>query len=111
MTEQTADLENEVRRLRVRIIGLTTRQLDELVNTASGSMSRRDVIVASLTEFSHLSSGGQPVPELGDSHLADQIVVLLEHGMRTVLDQEQESRDQQLSELHEAAVRLRRSLA
>lgn len=122
MTETT--VENEVHRLRVRIIGLTTRQLDELVEpvvspetqaeaarTNSEPRPRRAVIVDSLAEFSTIGSEGRAVPVLGDQSLADQIVVLLEHGLRSSTELPEAQRDMMLNRLLDAAIRLRRSLA
>ena len=48
MTTAAAELETEVRRLRIRIISLTTAQLDEAVPRAP---SRRAAIREALTEF------------------------------------------------------------
>ncbi|WP_166970822.1 hypothetical protein [Brevibacterium atlanticum] len=105
MTTAAAELETEVRRLRIRIISLSPAQLDEATATAS---SRRQAIVDALAEFSTIASAGREVPWLSDQALADQIVVLLEHGLGTSAGPPQE---EQIRTLTEAAVRLRRTLA
>ncbi len=106
MTTAAAELETEVRRLRIRIISLTTAQLDE---AAPPAPSRRAAIRGALTEFSHIGSDSRPVPELGDQNLADQVVVLLEHGLHSA--QTLPDRENRINALTEAAVRLRRNLA
>lgn len=109
MNTRTADLDTEVRRLRVRIIGLTSTQL-----AAAGegsSLSRRDSIAEALAEFSAIGSDGRPVPVLGDHSLADQVVVLIETGRRRAELLDPESRETLLGRLLEAAVDLRRRLA
>ena len=108
MTTAEAELETEVRRLRIRIISLTTAQLDE---AAPPSPSRRGAIIGSLAEFSAIGSGHREVPRLGDQHLADQVVVLLDHGLRASRELSETARDEQIRTLTEAAVRLRRALA
>ena len=108
MTTAAAELETEVRRLRIRIISLTTAQLDE---AAPPAPSRRAVIREALAEFSAIGSEARPVPELGDQNLADQVVVLLEHGLRSARTLLEPARENRISALTEAAVRLRRNLA
>jgi hypothetical protein len=108
MITAAAELETEVRRLRIRIISLTTAQLDEV---APQSPSRREVIIAALAEFSTIASDGREVPWLGDQALADQVVVLLDHGMKASEDLPEPDREEQVRTLTEAAVRLRRALA
>ncbi|SMX76979.1 hypothetical protein BI49514_01168 [Brevibacterium iodinum ATCC 49514] len=108
MTTAAAELETEMRRLRVRIISLTTAQLDE---AAPPSPSRRAAIREALAEFSAIGSEDRPVPELGDQTLADQVVVLLEHGLRSARALPESDREHRISTLTEAAVRLRRNLA
>lgn len=70
MTTDTkaAALLEEVRRLRVRVMGLSTSQLDE---------GRRTRIREALTGLSDLRAHGRRVPLLEDRVLADQVVVLL----------------------------------
>lgn len=108
MTTAAAELETEIRRLRIRIISLTTAQLDEAAPPAS---SRRAAIREALTEFSRVGSDARPVPELGDQNLADQVVVLLEHGQRMAQSLPEPNRENRIVTLTEAAVRLRRTLA
>lgn len=108
MTTAAAELETEVRRLRIRIISLTTAQLDEAVPRAP---SRRAAIREALNEFSSIGSDARPVPELGDQNLADQVVVLLEHGLRAARTLPERDRENRIGTLTEAAVRLRRILA
>ncbi|MGC2940204.1 MULTISPECIES: hypothetical protein [unclassified Brevibacterium] len=108
MTTAAAELETEVRRLRIRIISLTTAQLDE---AAPPAPTRRAAIREALTEFSAIASDSRPVPELGDQNLADQVVVVLEHGLRSARTLTEPDRENRISALTEAAVRLRRSLA
>lgn len=108
MTTAAAELETEVRRLRIRIISLTSTQLDEAAPPAA---SRREAIRSALTEFSALGSQARPVPQLGDQNLADQVVVLLEHGLHSSADLPEAVRDERIRALTEAAVRLRRRLA
>lgn len=109
MNSQTADLDTEVRRLRVRIIGLTSAQLAE---AGEGSTtSRRDSIAAALAEFSAIGSNGRAVPDLGDQSLADQVVVLIETGRRRAEMLDSASREQVLGRLLDAAADLRRRLA
>jgi hypothetical protein len=108
MTTAVAELETEVRRLRIRIISLTTAQLDE---AAPPAPSRREAIIGSLAEFAAIGSDGREVPWLGDQNLADQVVVLLEHGLRAGLGLPETAQDEQIRTLTEAAVRLRRALA
>ena len=108
MTTAAAELETEIRRLRIRIISLTTAQLDEAASPAS---SRRAAIREALTEFSQIGSDARPVPALGDQNLADQVVVLLEHGQRSAQSLPEPDRENRIVTLTEAAVRLRRTLA
>lgn len=115
MTE-TADIETEIRRLRVRIIGLTTAQLAEAgenspVADSGERPSRRATIAEALAEFSAIGSEGRPVPELNDESLPDQVVVLLSHGMRTASELPETDCEEMLAALLDAAVRLRRALA
>ena len=120
MTNVSAELDTEIRRLRVRIIGLTSRQLAEPgqnapVRSSGQQLSRRETIADALAEFSELGSDGRPVPDLGDQPLADQVVVLLEHGRDSATPPGQKSPgeqgDEQVAQLLDAAVRLRRCLA
>lgn len=129
MDNVTADLETEVRRLRIRIIGLGPRQLVEagpnspettasadestaaLDETTAGALSRRDTIAEALAQFSSIGSGGRPVPDLGDQSLADQVVVLIEEGIASSADLPEAQRQERLGLLLGAAVRLRRGLA
>ncbi|UVI37305.1 hypothetical protein [Brevibacterium spongiae] len=108
MTTAAAELETEVRRLRIRIISLTTAHLDE---AAPPARSRRETIHAALDEFSRIGSGARPVPRLGDQNLADQVVVLLEHGLHAASTLPEPQRGEQIRTLTEAAVGLRRTLA
>ena len=108
MTTAAAELETEVRRLRIRIISLTTAQLDEAVPRAP---SRLAAIREALNGFSSIGSDARPVPELGDQNLADQVVVLLEHGLRAAQTLPEPDRENRIGTLTEAAVRLRRILA
>ncbi|AZU00306.1 MAG: hypothetical protein ACTIID_13935 [Brevibacterium linens] len=108
MTTAAAELETEVRRLRIRIISLTAAQLDEAAPPAA---SRRAAIREALTEFSQVGSEARPVPELADQNLADQVVVLLEHGLRSARTLPEPDRENRIDTLTEAAVRLRRTLA
>ncbi|WP_309133259.1 hypothetical protein [Brevibacterium sp.] len=122
MTDLTADLDTEVRRLRIRIIGLTSRQLAEAIDgDATGEVTetgpspepatRREIIVRALAEFSALGSNGRSVPSLGDQSLADQVVVLLNHGAQVAAELPPDERDLLLSRLLRAATDLRRALA
>ncbi|GAA1873867.1 hypothetical protein [Brevibacterium marinum] len=122
MDNVTADLETEVRRLRMRIIGLNSRQLSEVGpnspetaagtdETTAGALSRRDTIAEALAQFSSIGSGGRPVPDLGEQSLADQVVVLIEEGVATTADLPEPQRQERLELLLDAAVRLRRGLA
>lgn len=125
MSDCSADLDAEIRRLRIRIIGLTTRQLDEAVDGAVEAADdldpgsdradpprpRREIISEALTDFSALASGGRAVPVLGDQSLADQVVVLLEHGVAAASALPPDERDLLLSRLLRAATGLRRALA
>ncbi|MGO3022712.1 MAG: hypothetical protein ACTIIH_05665 [Brevibacterium sp.] len=108
MTTAAAELETEVRRLRIRIISLTTAQLDE---AAPPAPTRRAAIREALTEFSQVGSEARAVPELADQNLADQVVVLVEHGLRSAQTLPEPDRENRLVALTEAAVRLRRALA
>lgn len=115
MTE-TADIETEIRRLRVRIIGLTTAQLAEAGEKSPGDdagtrLSRRETIAEALAEFSAIGSGGRPVPELNDESLPDQVVVLLDHGIAAASELPETDREAMHAGLLDAAVRLRRALA
>lgn len=70
MTPDTAaDLHTEVRRLRIRIAGLSGPELDA---------GRRAAIRDALAALSALSAAGRPVPALADRVLGDQLVVLLQ---------------------------------
>ncbi|WP_209325382.1 hypothetical protein [Brevibacterium renqingii] len=118
MTALTDDLETEIRRLRVRIIGLDSRRLDEPgggpetgADTGRTAKSRRETIERALAEFSDIASGGRAVPDLGDASLADQVVVLLDHGRSVGQSLPEAERDAMLTELLDAAVALRRGLA
>lgn len=110
MTNVTADLDTEVRRLRIRIIGLMPRQLAEAGEKTPGQ-SRRETITEALAEFSVIGSGARTVPELGDQSLSGQVVVLLEQGMRTATELPEDEGEDILLQLLDAAVRLRRNLA
>lgn len=129
MTDAAADLETEIQRLRIRIIALSPQQLDEpgaaeptpgtgaaSLGSSTGrdhtrALSRRETITEALAEFSAIGSGGRPVPPLGDGSLADQVIVLLEHGASSVRFLSEAAAAERLSELLAAAVRLRRNLA
>ncbi|WP_231446227.1 hypothetical protein [Brevibacterium zhoupengii] len=115
MSTAVADLETEVRRLRIRIIGLNPRQLAEAgpnsPATDAGTMSRRDSIAEALARFSSIGSDGRSVPDLGDQSLADQVVVLIEDGMALSAGLPETQRQERLEQLLDAAVRLRRELA
>lgn len=115
MTDVSADLETEIRRLRIRIIGLSPHQLAEpgqgAADDSAAAMSRRTVIAEALAELSLIGSGGRTVPDLGDQSLADQVVVLIETGMASAVDLPGEERAERRASLLDAAVRLRRSLA
>jgi len=63
-----AALLEEVRRLRLRVMGLSTPQLDG---------GRRMRIREALANLSDLRANGREVPVLADRVLADQVVVLL----------------------------------
>lgn len=109
MNDTTADLETEVRRLRVRIIGLTPTQLTRPGEGAT--VPRRQAIAEALAELSSIGSDGRAVPDIGDQSLADQVVVLIETGMRRAHALESAEGEQILTRLLEAAVDLRRRLA
>ncbi|RBP63627.1 hypothetical protein DFO66_10957 [Brevibacterium sanguinis] len=117
MTDPAPELATEVRRLRVRIIGLSPRHLDEPVasdphgHDHGAPLTRRLAIAEALAGFSDLGSGGHRVPELGDGSLADQVVVLLEEGARTASTLPDAERDALLRALTERARQLRRQLA
>lgn len=115
MNNVTADLDTEVRRLRIRIIGLNPPQLAEAGPnsrvTATGAHSRRNTIAEALAQFSSIGSGGRRVPDLGDQSLADQVVVLIEEGIASAREVPEESRQERLEALLDAAIRLRRELA
>ncbi|SMX67395.1 MULTISPECIES: hypothetical protein [unclassified Brevibacterium] len=115
MNNVTADLETEVRRLRIRIIGLNPRQLaaagPNSPPTDVGSMSRRDTIAEALARFSSIGSGGRTVPDLGDQSLADQVVVLIDEGIASTANLPEVQQQARLEQLLDAAVRLRRNLA
>lgn len=70
-----ADLREEIRRLRIRVTALTADQLDA---HGDAGQQRRQLIRDTLAQLSEVRSGGQPVPQLSDRVLADQLVVLLE---------------------------------
>ncbi|WP_295689485.1 hypothetical protein, partial [uncultured Brevibacterium sp.] len=59
----------EIRRLRIRIAGLSGDELDA---------GRRTEIRSALSALSALSADGRPVPALADRVLGDQLVVLLQ---------------------------------
>ncbi|TSI18515.1 hypothetical protein [Brevibacterium aurantiacum] len=115
MNNVTADLDTEVRRLRIRIIGLNPRQLAEAGPnsrvTTAGAHSRRDTIAEALAQFSSIGSDGRAVPDLGDQSLADQVVVLIEEGAASAEDLPEAQQQERLAQLLDAAVRLRRRLA
>lgn len=115
MNDLTADLATEVRRLRIRIIGLSPRQLAEAGPnspvTAAGMLSRRNTIAEALATFSAIGSGRRTVPDLGDQSLADQVVVLIEEGATSAAALPAPAGSDRLEQLLEAAIRLRRSLA
>lgn len=115
MNNVTADLETEVRRLRIRIIGLNPRQLAEAgpksPATDVDTMSRRDTITEALAWFSSIGSGGRTVPDLGDQSLADQVVVLIDEGIASTANLPEVQQQARLEQLLDAAVRLRRNLA
>lgn len=110
MTNTAADLDTEVRRLRIRIIGLNPRHLAE-AGERTPDRSRRDTITEALAEFSAIGSESRTVPDLGDQSLADQVVVLLEEGRLSAEELGESERDEQMTQLLDAAVRLRRNLA
>jgi hypothetical protein len=60
-------LEQEIRRLRIRLAGLTPAQM-----TAAGPLVR-----AALVELSALTSDARPVPDYGQRALPDQLLVML----------------------------------
>ena len=121
MTDLSSELQTEIRRLRVRIIGLNPRQLDQSGGqpetedrhdrTTGSEVSRRETITAALAEFSAIASDGREVADLGDGSLADQVVVLLDHGQHVAEALPEAQRDQMLTRLLDAAVGLRRGLA
>lgn len=121
MTDLSAELQTEIRRLRVRIIGLTPRQLHQIGGQpesedrhdrpAGPGPSRRETIRAALAEFSAIASDGREVPDLGDGSLSDQVVVLLNHGQCVAEALPEARRDQLLTRLLDSAVGLRRGLA
>ena len=121
MTDLSAELQTEIRRLRMRIIGLNQRRLDQIGGQpetedrfdlpAGPEVSRRETITAALAEFSAIASDGREVPDLGDGSLADQVVVLLDHGQHVAEALPEAERDQMLTRLLDAAVGLRRGLA
>lgn len=100
-TAKAADLETEIRRLRLRIIGLSAAQLD---SAGAHGAPRRAEIRRHLVEFSLLGSGGREVPVLGDRALADQVTLLLGECLRGVPPGD-------LAGVLDAAVSLRRALA
>ncbi|GAA4393189.1 hypothetical protein AB0I45_11115 [Brevibacterium sp. NPDC049920] len=67
--DTAADLHTEIRRLRIRIAGLSGDELDA---------GRRTEIRSALSALSALSADGRPVPALADRVLGDQLVVLLQ---------------------------------
>lgn len=115
MNNVTADLETEVRRLRIRIIGLNPRQLADAgpnsADNSAGTVSRRDTIAEALAQFSSIGSGGRMVPDLGDQSLADQVVVLIDEGAASAAHLPEAQRQERLELLLDAAIRLRRKLA
>lgn len=115
MHNVTADLETEVRRLRIRIIGLNQRQLAEVApnsaDNGAGMVSRKDTIAEALAQFSSIGSAGRTVPHLGDQSLADQVVVLIDEGIASAAQLPEAQRLERLQLLLDAAVRLRRNLA
>lgn len=109
MNDTTADLDTEVRRLRIRIIGLTPTQLAQVGESAAGT--RRQTIAEALAEFSRIGSAGRPVPDIGDHGLADQVVVLIDTGIEAAKTLPPAQGQEMLERLHTAAVDLRRNLA
>src|SRR5699024_3421017 len=121
MTDLSSELQTEIRRLRVRIIGLNPRQLDQSGGqpetedrhdrTTGSEVSRRETITAALAEFSAIASDSREVPELGDGRVDDQGLALLDHGQLVAEARPEAQRDQMLARLLDAAVGLRRGLA
>src|SRR5699024_994138 len=121
MTDLSAELQTEIRRLRMRIIGLNPRRLDQIGGQsetedrfdrpAGPESSRREAITAAPAEFSATASHGRQAPPLGAGRLADQVVVLLDHGQHVAEALPEAERDQMLTRLRDAAVGLRRGLA
>lgn len=109
MNDTTADLDTEVRRLRVRIIGLRERDLAEVGERSS--VTRRESIRVALSAIAGLTADCRPVPNLGDSSLSDQIVVLLEHGRDSAEALTGPDRTARLTALVDIAMALRRELA
>ncbi|WP_029089604.1 hypothetical protein [Brevibacterium album] len=93
---QAADLHEEIRRLRIRVTGLTAAALDAGARTA---------VRAALRELAELSAEARPVPDLGDRVLADQLVVLLSDCLP-----EYGAPEPATAEALRIAVRLRRAL-
>src|SRR5699024_12587811 len=89
MTDLSAELQTEIRRLRMRIIGLNQRRLDQIGGQsetedrfdrpAGPESSRRETITAALAEVSAIASDGRSVRGLRDRRLAHQVVRLLGH--------------------------------
>ena len=71
----------------------------------------RQAIAEALAELSSIGSDGRAVPDIGDQSLADQVVVLIETGMRRAHALEPAEGEKIRTRLLEAAVDLRRSLA
>src|SRR5699024_7818226 len=121
MTDLTAELQTEIRRLRMRIIGLNPRQLnqigeqsqteDRFDRPAGPESYRREPITAALAEFSAIASDARAVPDLADGSLPDQFVVPLDHGLPVAEALPIADRDQMLIPLPVAALGLPRGLA
>lgn len=73
MTPHAEDLHDEIRRLRNRVAGFTTEQLNA---PDANSVTRREHIRMTLQALADIRSAGT-VPVLNDRVLADQLVVLL----------------------------------
>src|SRR5699024_2210384 len=109
------------RRLRLRIIGLNPRQLDQnggqsqtedrFDRPAGPEVSRRETITAALAQVSAIASDGRGVPDLGDETLADQVGGLLDYGQHAAEGLPEAEREQMLTRLLDAAVGLRRGRA
>src|SRR5699024_12801138 len=96
MTDLSAELQTEIRRLRMRIIGLNQRRLDQIGGQsetedrfdrpAGPESSRREGITAELAEFSSFSWVGRWVHDLGDLDVAGPCGPLPDHGTDTAED-------------------------